>query len=197
MTSPESAAETGAKTMFTWRSPDGGRLEQVRLKSGGGRLRAYGRIICAASADVEAYSASYELVTNDIGVSRRLSVRVLRAGGEGQLELSRDMDGKWMVQTADTTVQSEFGGAEAVDVVGSPFFKMLPINRHKIVGGGSATGVHLVSLKLPTFNIEPAQADYTVADGRLTVVTNGLTSELTVDGQGVVLDYVGNATRIV
>ncbi len=197
MTSSDTGADAGSKTMFTWRSPDGGRLEQVRLKTGGGRLRAYGRIIAAADADTEAYSASYELVTNDIGVTRRISVRVIRAGGEGQLDLSRDMDGKWMVQTGDSTVQSEFGGAEAVDVLGSPFFKTLPINRFKLIEGGSAESVPLVSLRLPTFNIEGARADYTVADGRLTVTSDGQTSELTIDDEGVVLDYVGRATRII
>ncbi len=115
MTSSDAAAGTGSKTMFTWRSPDGGRLEQVRLKTSGGRLRANGRIIAAATDDVEAYSVSYELVTNDIGVTRRFSVRVRRGDGDGQLEVSRDLDGKWMVQTPDTIVHSERELAAAIE----------------------------------------------------------------------------------
>ncbi|GEE00303.1 hypothetical protein nbrc107696_07490 [Gordonia spumicola] len=196
MTSSDAAAGTGSKTMFTWRSPDGGRLEQVRLKTSGGRLRANGRIIAAATDDVEAYSVSYELVTNDIGVTRRFSVRVRRGDGDGQLEVSRDLDGKWMVQTPDTIVHSEFGGAETLDVLDSPFFTTLAVNRFKLLGGGTAADVPVVRLTFPTSTIEPVTADYTVDGDRLTVVTGGVTHELTLDDDGLVVEYPGYATRI-
>ncbi|MCF8604215.1 putative glycolipid-binding domain-containing protein [Gordonia sp. HY442] len=196
MTSSDEAADTGAKTMFTWRSVDGGRFEQVRLNTVGGRLRAYGRIISAQTPEVEAYSSSYELVANDIGVTRRLSFRVLKAGGDAPLDLSRDMDGRWMVQTPYSTVQSDFDGAEGVDVAMSPFLSALPIFRHKFFGRGALTDVPLVSLRLPTFEVEPATASYTIGDGTATITTESGTVDLVLDEDGMVLDYPGVATRI-
>lgn len=182
--------------MYTWRSVDGGRFEQVRLNTVGGRLRAYGRIISAQTPDVEAYSSSYELVANDIGVTRRLSFRLLKSGGDAPLDLSRDMDGRWMVQTPYSTVQSDFGGAEGVDVAMSPFLSALPIFRHTFFGKGALTDVPLVSLRLPTFEVEPATASYTIGDGKATITTESGTVELDLDEDGLVLDYPGVATRI-
>lgn len=182
--------------MFTWRSVDGGRFEQVRLNTAGGRLRAYGRIISAETDEVQAYSSSYELVANDIGVTRRLSFRVLKTGGEAPLDLSRDMDGRWMVQTPYSTVQSDFGGAEGVDVAMSPFLSALPIFRHIYLGKGELTDVPLVSLRLPTFETEASVASYTIGDGTATITTSAGTVELTIDEHGLVLDYPGVATRI-
>ena len=181
--------------MITWRSADGDRLEQVRLNTGGGRLRAYGRIIAAATDDTEAFSASYELVSNDIGVTRRLSVRLLRASGEAQLDVSRDMDGRWMVQTPQSTVHSDFGGAETIDVVHSPFFKTLPIRRYGLSGGGTADDLPVVSLHLPDCDIEPVRVSYTVDADRVSVASVRGTDEFVVDGDGLVVDYPGVATR--
>ncbi|WP_235831388.1 putative glycolipid-binding domain-containing protein [Gordonia zhaorongruii] len=196
MTFSDTARDAGAKTMFTWQSVDGGRLEQVRLNTGGGRLRAYGRIISAATDDVEAYSASYELVTNDIGVTRRLSVRLLRAGGEGHYDVSRDMDGRWMVQTPDSTVHSDFDGAEAVDVLQSPFFKTLPINRHKLVGGGRKDDIPLVGLVFPAFDAKTLHASYSIEDGQVRVTSERGDDAFSVDSAGMVVDYAGVATRV-
>nr|WP_221246988.1 putative glycolipid-binding domain-containing protein [Gordonia humi] len=182
--------------MFTWRSVDGSRFEQVRLNTAGGRLRAYGRIIAAQTADTDAYSSSYELVANDIGVTRRLSFRLLKSGGEAPLDLSRDMDGRWMVQTPYSTIQSDFDGAEGVDVAMSPFLSALPIFRHTYLGKGALTDVPLVSLTLPTYEIEPGVASYEIGDGRAVVTTDAGSVEVTIDGLGLVLDYPGVATRI-
>ncbi|MCF8587403.1 putative glycolipid-binding domain-containing protein [Gordonia liuliyuniae] len=196
MTSSDEAADTGAKTMFTWRSVDGGRFEQVRLNTAGGRLRAYGRIISAETTEVQAYSSSYELVANDIGITRRLSFRLLKTGGEAPLDVSRDMDGRWMVQTPYSTIQSDFDGAEGVDVAMSPFLSALPIFRHTFFGKGALTDVPLVSLRLPTYEIEPEVRSYTIGDGTATVTTATGTVELSIDEHGLVLDYPGVATRI-
>lgn len=183
--------------MLTWRSVNDDRLEQVRLNLSGSRVRAYGRIVAAATDTCEAYSASYELVTNDAGVTRRLSVRVLRADGDSALDLSRDMDGRWMVQTPTSTVRSDFDGAETVDLELSPFFKGLPIRRFAITSGVTRADLPVVTLRLPDCEIDSVTKTYVgLDDGRVEVAGPKGTKILTVDEAGVVLDYSGIASLI-
>ena len=192
-----SSAETDVKTMLTWRDADGGRLEQVRLNVSGLRVRAYGRIVAAATADTEAYSASYEFVTTEGGVTRRLSVRLLRAGGESSLDISRDMDGRWMVQTPVSTVRSDFDGAEVVDLALSPFFKGLPIHRFGILDGGRRDDVPVVTLRLPDCEIDSVAMTYeSLGDRNVRVTSPDGPADLVIGDAGIVRDYLGVASLI-
>ena len=184
------------KAMLTWRGADADRLEQVRLNISGARVRAYGRIISAATEEHEAFSVSYELVTNDSGVCRRLSTRMLRAGGETQLEISRDMDGRWMVQTPDSIVHSDFDGAETIDIELSPFLKSVPIRRYGLIGGEDAVEIPVVKLHLPSFEVEEVNQAYVFGQGNVNFSGPTRNSNLTLDDDGLVLDYPGIATRI-
>ncbi|MBM7368300.1 putative glycolipid-binding domain-containing protein [Gordonia hydrophobica] len=192
-----SSVDTDVKAMLTWRNADGDRLEQVRLNTSGARVRAYGRIVAAATADCEAYSASYEFVTTDRGVTRRLSVRLLRAGGESSLDISRDMDGRWMVQTPTSTVRSDFDGAEVIDLALSPFFKGVPIRRFGIVDGAVRDDVTVVTLRLPDCEIDSVPMSYAgLGEGRVRITDPTGSVELTVDDAGVVRDYDGIAALL-
>lgn len=192
-----SSADTGVKAMLTWRNDAGDRLEQVRLNLSGTRVRAYGRIVAAATDDCEAYSASYELVTSDAGITRRLSVRLIRAGGESSLDISRDMDGRWMVQTPTSTVRSDFDGAETIDLALSPFFTGLPIRRLGIADGGRHDDLSVVTLHLPDCAIDSVPMSYEgLGDGRVRVNGPGGVVDVIVDEAGIVREYPGIAHLI-
>lgn len=183
--------------MVTWRGVGADRLEQVRLHVTGARIKAYGRIIAAATDDHEAFSASYELVTNDLGVTKRLSVHLLRAGGETQLGISRDGEHNWLVQTPDgTTTRSDFNGAEDVDLALSPMFNSLPIRRHRLYQGDAIVDVPVVYLYLPGGAVEAATLHYTAGADSIGVVSPVANSTITVDDNGFVVDYAGLATRV-
>ena len=94
--------------MITWRGVGVDRLEQVRMHVSGLRIKAYGRIIAAATDESEAFSASYELITNEVGVTKRLSIHLLRESGESQLGLSHDDENLWLVRTDGDTIRSDF-----------------------------------------------------------------------------------------
>ncbi|MFT3660417.1 MAG: putative glycolipid-binding domain-containing protein [Gordonia sp. (in: high G+C Gram-positive bacteria)] len=199
MTSPETSNDV--KTMLTWRGADADRLEQVRLNITGGRTRAYGRIISAATDDHEAYSVSYELVTTDSGITRRLSVRLVKASGESQLDISRDMDGRWMVQTPDSVVHSDFGGADTVDLWHSPFLKSLVIRRHALLGGKTSIDVPVVELSLPDCSVDRIEKRYDFGDFTPDGGTARLSFErgewdLKLDRFGLVTEFPGVADRI-
>lgn len=183
--------------MITWRGEGADRLEQVRLQVHGARIKAYGRIIAAATDDHEAFSASYELVTNDTGVTKRLSVHLLNAGGETQLAITRDGEHNWLVQRPDgTTSRSDFNGAEDVDLALSPMFNSLPIRRHRLIEATGDREVPVVYLYLPGGVVEPATLRYTAGSESIGVVSPVATSTVTVDDNGFVVDYVGLATRV-
>jgi len=62
--------------MLTWRSHDLTRIESTRVHVSGNRIKAYGRIAAAATDTHPAFSASYDLVTEDNGATNRLSLTV-------------------------------------------------------------------------------------------------------------------------
>lgn len=189
------------KSMLTWRGADAERIEQVRLNISGARIRAYGRIISGATDEHEAYSVSYELVTNDSGATRRLSVRMLKASGEMSLDISRDHDARWMVQTPDSVVHSDFGGADTVDLWHSPFLKSLVIRRYGLIGGQSRVDIPVVELSLPGCSVDLVEKSYAFdgfgPDGGAATLTSQRGQwSLEVDEFGLVTEFPGIADRI-
>ena len=55
--------------VLTWRSHDVSRIESARIALSGNRIQAHGRIVAAASGAHPAFSASYDLVTDDSGAT--------------------------------------------------------------------------------------------------------------------------------
>ena len=132
----DSAASTQAgqpartwPAVLTWRAHEAPRMESVRVQLSGNRIKAAGRIIGGECAEHPAFSASYDLVTDENGVTRRLSLRISLAGGEKQASVSRDDEGYWMIENSTNHQRSTYNGALDVDVVLSPFFNTLPIRR--------------------------------------------------------------------
>lgn len=189
---------------MTWRGQGTDRLEQTRLHVNGARIKAYGRIIAAADGDREAFSASYELLTNDAGITRRLSIHLVRAAGETQLAITRDEEGNWLVRLPDgETVRSDFGGAQDVDLALSPMFNALPIRRHAMAAATSGAEievpvvyVYLPGADLPGSDVTAETLRYTPTDQGIGVVSPVATSTITVDEHGFVREYTGLAERV-
>lgn len=182
--------------MITWRGVGVDRLEQVRLHVSGLRIKAYGRIISAATADSEAFSASYELITNDAGVTKRLSIHLLRESGESQLGLSHDDENLWLVRTNGDTIRSDFDGAQDVDLAMSPMFNALPIRRFGLNTAPTDVEIPVAYVYLPTGEVKPAQMRYTSGPDGIDVVSPIATAKITVDDNGFVVNYSGLAERV-
>ena len=105
-------------------------MESVRVQLSGNRIKAYGRIVAAATETHPAFSASYDLVTDERGATKRLSLTVTLAERERQLSIARDEENMWLVQDhSGQTNRAAYDGAMDVDVIFSPFFNTLPIRR--------------------------------------------------------------------
>lgn len=194
--------------MLTWSGADALRLETVRVVLGGRSMRAGGSMVSAPQEGTEAYSAAYSLATDEAGVVQRLTVRTILAQGEQSVSLTRSEEGIWLVDRVGQgagTVRTNFAGALDVDLAFSPLFNALPVRRlglHRAAAQHDLSMEHdlpVVLVSLPGLEVCCVRQTYrTVEVGETTVVsfvTDGFTAELTVDTDGLVLDYPGLSRR--
>ncbi|MDQ4093030.1 MAG: putative glycolipid-binding domain-containing protein [Actinomycetota bacterium] len=202
-----------ATRMLAWAGVDGLRLEAARVVLGGRSMRASGSLVSARLEAAEAYSASYSLATDDAGVVQRLTVRTIRAQGEQYVSLTRSEEGIWLVDRVDQgvgTVRTHFGGALDVDLAFCALFKALPVRRLGLHRPPAHHGLAqhdlpryddlpMVFVSLPGLEVSCVRQTYrTVAVGESTVVSSAgdlCEVELTVDADGLVLEYPGSARR--
>ncbi|MCA0157213.1 putative glycolipid-binding domain-containing protein [Tsukamurella sp. M9C] len=189
---------TGASwpRILTWRSEDGNLLESVRVQLTGDRIKAYGRIIAAPSADGPAFNASYDLVTDDEGVTKRLSVHALTEAGEAQVTIARDGENHWLVQGAQGSERGFFSGALSVDVLKSAFFNALTIRRFDLQSHPEEIDVPVVYVDLPTLAVKETVINYDGAADGITVISPISSSKISVDADGFVVDYPGLSRRV-
>ncbi|QCB52479.1 hypothetical protein E5720_11250 [Rhodococcus sp. PAMC28707] len=171
-------------------------MESVRVQLSGNRIKAAGRIIGGACAEHPAFSASYDLVTDEEGVTSRLSLRTFVAGGEKQASVSRDDEGYWMIENSSNHQRSTYNGALDVDVSFSPFFNTLPIRRLELHTDASEVQVPVIYVNLLDLSIQQAELTYSSGADGIHVLSPVSTSTLKVDSDGFVLDYPGLAERI-
>ncbi|TSE00677.1 hypothetical protein FOS14_06515 [Skermania sp. ID1734] len=203
MTTPASGAVQPAAgsarswpAVLTWRAHNAPRMESVRVQLNGNRIKAVGRIIGGECPEHPAFSASYDLITDEAGVTRRLSLQTLVASGERHISISRNGEGYWMVESPSTHLRSTFAGALDVDVVLSPFFNALPIRRYSLHHDAEDMQVPVVYVNLPDLSVQEASLTYSSGGDGIHVLSPVSSSSVTVDADGFVLDYPGLAERI-
>ncbi|OBK79305.1 putative glycolipid-binding domain-containing protein [Mycobacterium sp. 1274761.0] len=183
--------------VLTWRAHDVPRMESVRVQLSNKRIKAYGRIVAAATDTHPAFSASYDLVTDETGCTKRLSMSVTLAERERQLSIARDEENMWMVQDhAGKSNRAAYEGACDVDVIFSPFFNTLPIRRTGLYQRSDSLSVPVVYVSLPDLVVNPAVISYTSAPDGIKLHSPVAETTVTVDSEGFILDYPGLAERI-
>jgi hypothetical protein len=174
-------------------------MESVRVQLSGNRIRANGRIVAAATDTHPAFSAYYDLQTDESGATKRLGLTVTVAERDRQLVIARDEENMWLITDARGQSRAGFDGALDVDVVFSPFFNTLPIRRARLHERTAAVTLPTVYLWLPEMSVVAAATSYRSTDAGITVLTPGTDPDgttITVDGDGFVIDYPGLAARI-
>ncbi|MDX1889622.1 putative glycolipid-binding domain-containing protein [Mycolicibacterium sp. 050158] len=186
--------------VLTWRAHDVSRMESVRVQLSGNRIKAYGRIVAAATEVHPAFSASYDLVTDDTGATKRLSLTVTLAERERQLNIARDEENMWLVQDKQNqATRAPHGGALDVDVIYSPFFNALPIRRTGLHLHAESISLPVVYVRLPELTVETVTIDYEADRSRPKAIklhSPVADTTITVDDDGFILDYPGLAERI-
>ncbi len=187
--------------ILTWQAPDAPRMESVRVQLSGNRIRAHGRIVAAATDSHPAFSAYYDLQTDESGATKRLGLSVTVAERDRQLVIARDEENMWLVTDSRGQTRAAYDGALDVDVVFSPFFNTLPIRRTRLHEQAAAVTLPTVYLWLPEMSVVAAPASYSSAGPGtgITVLTPGSDPQgttVTVDADGFVIGYPGLAARI-
>jgi len=189
--------------MMTWQGVAAPYLESVRLLVSDGRLRATGRIVAATrqSSPAEPFHASFELTVARGGEVGKGLLRTTTADEERQVSVGRTEDGVWLVDHGHGTERNEFDGAADVDVTGAVTFTSLPIRR---LGLHREPGEHelpVLQVSMPDLSVRLVRQTYrTVSVSPTGAVINysvpGFSADLTVDLDGLVIDYPGIATRV-
>jgi hypothetical protein len=194
----EGPGETPWPAVLTWRSHDLGRFESARVAITGNRIRAHGRIVAAATATHPAFSASYNLVTDDSGATKRLSLDLTMAERERQLSIARDEENMWLVTGHEGESREAYGGALDVDMVLSPFFNALPIRRMGLHKAAESVSVPVVYVYLPSLTGTAAEISYIGSGDGTGIKLKSPVAETTVvvDDDGFIVDYPGLAERI-
>jgi hypothetical protein len=183
--------------VLTWRAHDVSRIESTRVQLSGNRIKAIGRIAAGASDKHPAFSASYDLVTDDGGATKRLSLNVSTAERDRQLSIARDEENMWLITDHEGDSRAAFGGAMDVDMVLSPFFNALPIRRVGVHHSCETVTVPVVYVYLPDLTVEAAEITYTGSgDGAVELKSPVAQTTVIVDDNGFVIDYPGLAERI-
>jgi uncharacterized protein len=187
--------------MITWQGVASPRLESVRLVVSDGRLRAAGRVVAAASPTTEAYSASFEFSVARSGDVGKGLLRTITAEEERQISVGRTEDGVWLVDHGQGAARNEFAGAADVDVAGLVTFTALPIRRLGLHRQPSTHELPVLYVSMPDLQVRLVHQTYrTVSitdDGAvINYSVPDFTADLTVDSDGLVIDYPGIATRV-
>lgn len=193
------ATDDAWPAILTWQAHDVPRMESVRVQLSGNRIKAYGRIVAAATASHPAFSASYDLVTDDRGATKRLSLTVTLAERERQLSIARDEENMWLVQDhQNQSKRAAYDGALDVDVIFSPFFNALPIRRTGLYQRADSIELAVVYVRLPDLSVDQVAISYSSpgpGEG-IHLVSPVADTTISVDGEGFILDYPGLAERI-
>lgn len=192
-------------TMLTWQADGGQGLEGTRLHLGtGGAFRALSRLVRVdPNGD---FTASYRLVVGIDGALERLSVTSATAGRERHLTINRTDDGLWLLDRGGSGSggqRSDFGGATDVNLAYSPMLNTVPIRRLGLHRTAAEHTLPTVFVTLPELEVVQVSQTYrTVSElddtGHALIAFrwDDFTTELVVDGDGVVASYPGIATRL-
>ena len=197
MCAANTPSDSAWPAILTWRAHDVPRMESVRTQLSGNRIKAYGRIVSAASDKTPPFSASYDLVTDESGATKRLSMTVTLAERERQLSIARDEENMWLVQDhSGHTARNAFDGALDVDVVFSPFFNALPIRRTGLHRRTDSVTLPVVYVWLPELAVKQATLSYSSAADGIKLHSPVADTTISVDDDGFIVDYPGLAERI-
>lgn len=189
------------------------RIDTATINLETDRLTAHGT---SRTAD---YAISWALATTSGWVTQRLTATVHGQGWSRHLELDRSESGKWSCvaqSSGDSSLPKPgivdpdaLAGALDCDLGLCPVTNTMPVLRLDLLSGNAApvdeTELTMAWVEVPSLRVIPSRQVYSHVrsareDSPAVVLfssgNGGFTAELTVDDDGVVVDYPGLARRI-
>ncbi|GGP36839.1 putative glycolipid-binding domain-containing protein [Saccharothrix coeruleofusca] len=196
---PGGEARSPLAHMVTWQGYAVPRLEQVRVLVSERKLRASGRLVAAGPE--EQFSGSFELSIGETGAVSRLLLRSATVSEERHLSLSRSSEGAWLVDRGQGAERADFDGAIDVDVQYAVMFNSIPIRRLNLHREPAEHELPVVHVSLPDLSVRLVRQSYrTVSVGEehsvVSFTSGEFQEDITVDAEGLVVDYPRVAQRI-
>ena len=189
-----------------WAKDDPFGVEYAELRIADSALAASGVAIGTAPLP---YRLDYELETRADFVTTRLHVVSRGEGWRRELDLRRDERGAWSI---DATVEgavdlpppggdpSILEGALDCDLGLSPVTNTMPILRHGLLHSGGPIVFAMAWVAVPDLSVRLDRQRYRHVRShvvRFEAVDGTFAAEITLDADGVVVDYPGIARRLV
>ncbi|MGH2532821.1 MAG: putative glycolipid-binding domain-containing protein [Thermomicrobiales bacterium] len=132
--------------------------------------------------------------------SRVREVRVIAESASTAVRIRADGEGHWTTDGGDALPMLD--GCIDVDIMATPFTNTLPIRRLGL-RTGQAAEITVAYVKVPTLDVVAMPQRYTCLESRpdgglyrYESLDTGYTNELTVDADGLVLNYPGIWKRV-
>jgi hypothetical protein len=184
-----------------WAILDGHGDDTADIEIGADRLAARGR---ASNGDPAPYELTYELVTGPAFVTERLTVEVETGRSTRRLVLDRSTAGAWSASLDGATLAlPELADALDCDLGRSPTTNSMPVLRADLMHRDEPADFVMAWVQVPELLVHRSAQRYvplgadSEARRRIEFVSleSDFRSELTFDGDGLVVDYPGLARR--
>lgn len=154
------------------------------------------------------YRLDYVIETGAGFVTRLLDVSSRGAGWSRRLVLRADGGGSWLLEAhADGEPDLPAPGGDAASLAGaldcdvglSPVTNLMPILRHGLLSGDGQVDLIAAWVSVPDLRVQPDGQRYTAAGAnriRYVALDGSFSAMITVDEDGLVIDYPGIARRV-
>ncbi len=178
-----------------WRSEDGIGAEYLFLIEGEKGIVADSVVF--ATRDAEPSRVRYRAEIDPAWRIRRIALSVEQADEAPRaLDIRSDGAGHW--RDADGVALPRFDGLLDIDISATPFTNTLPIRRLRL-RPDQVEPITVLFIHVPTLAIEPWNQQYTgltKTSVRYETVGSDFRRELTIDADGLVVDYPGLFRRV-
>lgn len=179
---------------LVWQVIETAGFEAAWLSLDGMTLRATGRTVGQLP---EPYWLTYMLQTDDRAATTHLEVTAATAGAQHDLDLRRD-GGTWFVNGQP---RADLADALDCDLACSPVTNTMPIVRHGLQHRPGTQRFVMAFVEVPTLHVVASRQSYTHLGltkdaARVRYASGTFVSDLTVDRDGLVIDYPTMAHRV-
>jgi hypothetical protein len=197
--------------MVHWRGLDQWRSEATEITFRDGGIAARG---VQVGVDPMPYRLDYELDATDGFVTRSLSAETSGEGWSRSVQLERHDDGSWSCRArsdGEVALTRPGGSTEDLDnsldcdLGFSPLTNLMPIRRLGLDRSAGAADFVMAWVSVPDLQLfaSPQRYEHVRTSDSASIVRfldrgrfEGFTADLRLDGDGIVIEYPGLATRV-
>jgi uncharacterized protein len=181
-----------ARRDISWEWADRAGLEHLVVQTDETGLRAESLVVVAFDGDV--LRVRYTILCDRAYRFQAATVVLERIGEVRRRVIAHEPERGWRV---DGAARPDLDGCADIDLMATPFTNTLPIRR-LAPWSAAPVAMKVAYIRVPDLDVAAAEQEYTCRDvggvpSRFTYrnVASGFTAELSIDRDGIVIDYGG------